>query len=358
VIVLYLAAIALISGRLSLEQLAPFHTGYLIAGACVLNVLLLSRFRIFDAYFQWYTGLLSCTALTAVLNVAPSIEDPELKLAAHAGAMYATIIVYSMSKLRFYVATFWCVLAALLHLLLVLWQGWSTSLLQVQAYLIGANIIGMGIVYLIEHRERTMFLQSLLLEIDKIEQERLYEAVQKLSREDPLTGLANRRYFEETLTQEWSRCRRDHKPLSVILLDVDHFKAFNDLYGHPAGDDCLARVGRALSLEASRTGELVGRYGGEEFILIYPGLDFEQLQVSLQRIRQRIHDLALPHAGSRVATFVTASMGGATAFPDEILKPSELISAADQMLYEAKRAGRDGYRCRLLTTSKAAVIAL
>jgi diguanylate cyclase (GGDEF)-like protein len=141
---------------------------------------------------------------------------------------------------------------------------------------------------------------------------------------------------------------RDNKSLSVILLDVDYFKQFNDCYGHQAGDHCLVQIAKALKKEASRTGELVGRYGGEEFIILYPNTDEEQVRISLQRIRQRIHDLHILHEDSKASQIVTASMGAATTVPVKTLHPEKLVSAADEMLYKAKGEGRDcWYNIRL-----------
>lgn len=343
VVITYLLMGGLVFGQFPLAQLGSFTSSYILAGTCLVILIVLTRIPILHPYFHWYSGSLSMLALVAILNVPPTIDNPEIKLAAYAGSIYTIIIIYAMSKMRFFVATFWCLLAGVIHLVLLHLQQMHENFTSFQAYFLAANVIGMGISYIIEHRERAMFLQALLLDIDKIEQERLYQDVQKLSREDPLTGLANRRYFDEKLAQEWSRCRRDNKPLSVILLDIDYFKPYNDFYGHQAGDRCIVQVARALKQEASRTGELVGRYGGEEFILLYPNTGEDQLCTSLQRIRQRINDLKIPHERSSVAPHVTASIGGATVFPSENLLPEKLVNRADKMLYQVKTSGRDGW---------------
>ena len=348
VVITYLLLGSLVFGQFEQDKLGNFPLSYLVAGGCLLAIIILSRFEQMTRFFHWYTGVLGTVGLLSVMNIAQSVEDPQLKLGAYAASIYTIIIIYSMSKMRFYVATFWCHLAGLLHLLSLKLAGLNESFTSFQAYFVGANLIGMGISYVIEHRERAMFIQSLLLDIDKIEQEKLNRDLERLSREDPLTGLANRRYFDERLSQEWSRCMRDQKPLSVILLDVDFFKQFNDTYGHQAGDHCLVQIAKALKKEASRTGELVGRYGGEEFIILYPSTDDEQVRISLQRIRQRIHDLAILHEDSRAGHVVTASMGAATTVPVKSLHPEKLVSAADEMLYKAKAEGRDcWYNLRL-----------
>lgn len=341
VVLTYLFLGSLVYGQFKPGELGSFTSSYLFAGACLLGVILLSRIQACAQYFHWYTGIFATIGLVTIMNVAHTVEDPQIKLAAYAGSIYAIIVIYAMSKMRFYVATFWCHLAGLLHLVLLDLQDASEPFTSFQAYFVAANLIGMGISYIIEHRERAMFIQSLLLDIDKIEQEKLNKDLEKLSREDSLTGLANRRYFDERLSQEWSRCMRDQKPLSVILLDVDFFKQFNDCYGHQAGDHCLVQIAKALKKEASRTGELVGRYGGEEFIILYPNTDEEQIKISLQRIRQRIHDLHILHEDSKASHEVTASMGAATTVPVKSLHPDKLVSAADERLYKAKAEGRD-----------------
>lgn len=341
VVLTYLMLGTLVFGQFDQEKLGNFTASYLFTGGCLVGVILLSRFKQLASYFHWYTGALATIGLTTIMNVAHSVVDPEVKLAAYAGSIYAIIMIYAMSKMRFYVATFWCHLAGLIHLISLNLMGANEPFTSFQAYFVAANLIGMGISYIIEHRERAMFIQSLLLDIDKIEQEKLNSDLKRLSREDSLTGLANRRYFGERLSQEWSRCMRDKKPLSLVLLDIDFFKQFNDCYGHQAGDHCLVQIAKALKKEASRTGELVGRYGGEEFIILYPNSDEEQIRISLQRIRQRIKDLHILHEDSKARHEVTASMGAATTIPVKTLHPDKLVSAADEMLYKAKAEGRD-----------------
>ena len=166
----------------------------------------------------------------------------------------------------------------------------------------------------------------------------------RLASIDGLTGLANRRSFDETLDQEWRRSRRNRTPLSLALIDIDFFKRYNDHYGHQAGDDCLKTVAATLAHAAERPGEIVARYGGEEFAVVLPLCDVATARALAEKMRKRVADLALPHAGSLIGDHVTISCGVATltgepieAMPDE----ASLITAADQALYAAKEAGRD-----------------
>jgi diguanylate cyclase (GGDEF)-like protein len=158
---------------------------------------------------------------------------------------------------------------------------------------------------------------------------------------DSLTGLANRRAFDERLSQEWSRCQRSETSLSLILLDVDHFKSYNDHYGHGQGDACLTTVARALASSQMRAYDLVARYGGEEFVVILPDADLIGAQQIAERLRLAVYDLAHPHATSPVADRVTISLGVACTVPQTSATAAQLLRAADRFLYEAKRAGRN-----------------
>jgi diguanylate cyclase (GGDEF)-like protein len=158
---------------------------------------------------------------------------------------------------------------------------------------------------------------------------------------DGLTGVANRRHFDEALEQEWRRCGRTGTPLAVVLFDVDHFKTFNDHYGHQAGDDCLRRVGQALAAGMQRGGELLARYGGEEFAAVLPGADLTEAQHTAERLRRLVSDCAIPHERSATARVVTVSAGVAAAVPAKDGLAELLVAAADAALYQAKNEGRN-----------------
>ena len=158
---------------------------------------------------------------------------------------------------------------------------------------------------------------------------------------DALTGIPNRRRFDEVITQAWAMASRQQCPLSVFLLDVDHFKLFNDHYGHQAGDACLAQVGRTLAQSITRASDLVARYGGEEFIAVLPGTPLEGALEMAETLRKAVEALALPHAHSSAAAHVTVSLGVASGIPSSGTDPKELIEKADQALYRAKQGGRN-----------------
>jgi diguanylate cyclase (GGDEF)-like protein len=157
---------------------------------------------------------------------------------------------------------------------------------------------------------------------------------------DMLSGLANRRGLQSRLEFEWLRASQNRQALALMMIDVDHFKMFNDTYGHLEGDACLTRLGETLAGIANETMGFAARYGGEEFCLLLPNQSCEQAMQVGELVRAEISDLAMPHATSP-HQHVTVSIGVACATPDETQQPSDLIEAADAALYAAKRRGRN-----------------
>jgi diguanylate cyclase (GGDEF)-like protein len=166
------------------------------------------------------------------------------------------------------------------------------------------------------------------------------EQLLKQARADGLTGIANRRYFDEVLDQEIRRATRTGMPLSLILCDIDYFKAYNDARGHLAGDQCLRQVAETLRETFHRAGDLVARYGGEEFAVIMPATDSQAAVHMAKKLRRNLQALALPHGASAVDSCVTLSAGVTTVTPDGRNSPQALIAAADEALYRAKANGR------------------
>lgn len=165
--------------------------------------------------------------------------------------------------------------------------------------------------------------------------------LQALSATDGLTGLANRRSFDQAWEQEWQRAVRQGLPLAVAMVDVDQFKAYNDHYGHQMGDLCLKIVAQTLAHAVQRAGELVARYGGEEFVVILPGLSGEDALAAMERIRAAMQDQGLPHAKADQAGVVTLSIGVASCVPQQGSHAAELVQAADVAMYQAKQQGRN-----------------
>ena len=165
--------------------------------------------------------------------------------------------------------------------------------------------------------------------------------LQTESRTDPLTGLANRRYLEHALAAEWNRCRRSEAPLSCVMLDIDHFKPFNDHYGHDGGDRALKAVAEVLNNSSRRAGDVAARYGGEEFVLLLPETGSDGAATVAELLKQAVNNKAIEHKASPLADILTVSLGVVTLLPDSDRTPDELCKAADLALYEAKRLGRN-----------------
>lgn len=168
------------------------------------------------------------------------------------------------------------------------------------------------------------------------------EQLRQLSSLDELTGVANRRQFEMTIRQEFRRAMRNKSSLSVIMIDIDNFKAYNDIYGHQAGDDCLRQVAKALSSVLKRPNDLLARYGGEEFVVILPETGSKGGRSLAESLRRAVEILKIPHRyASQSGLQVTISLGVSTLVPQRDEDPTKLIAAADQALYQSKRAGRN-----------------
>ncbi len=169
------------------------------------------------------------------------------------------------------------------------------------------------------------------------------ELLEQLSVTDALTGLANRRQFDRHLHAEWQRSMRNELPLSLLLIDVDHFKRYNDHYGHVAGDACLRQLAGILYDCAQRSGELVARYGGEEFAVLLPGADSAAAMVVAQRCMDELAAARIAHANSPVSDCLTCSIGVATVVARQELVPESLVRSADEALYQVKSSGRAHY---------------
>lgn len=175
-------------------------------------------------------------------------------------------------------------------------------------------------------------------------QQRLAQAnkiLQRLSSLDGLTGISNRRRFDQLLKKEWLRAIRHSSSISIIMIDIDFFKLFNDTYGHQGGDDCLKQVAETLESSIHRETDMVARYGGEEFVAILPETGVQGALEVAKKMRSQIEGQHIPHKSSKITDHLTISVGVATAIPERGSKPEALIAAADQALYEAKNNGRN-----------------
>jgi len=197
-----------------------------------------------------------------------------------------------------------------------------------------------GEIYPMKSLQERNFELELLVEERTLELEEANKKLEAISNTDWLTGIFNRRYFDRMLAQEWNRAQRNGMPLALVILDVDHFKLYNDRYEHLAGDACLQALARTLEQTAQRTGEFAARYGGEEFVVLLPNTNGHDVLEIARRIQRAVWALALPHEETS-SGIITVSLGVASMMPSDRHNPDELVRRADSALYRAKKSGRN-----------------
>jgi len=240
-------------------------------------------------------------------------------------------IIYVYLPIRFFVAAG---LAAAFSVVAPAWWFFVAGttlpleqMLRASVWLVFANALGFLAANSIQRAQRERYAQSLLLK--------------ELLSTDAMTGIGNRRRFDDALEREWRRCSRSGKPLSLLMIDVDHFKAYNDHHGHLQGDECLRQVAKLLVESVGRPADLVARYGGEEFVCLLPEIAEEGARAVAAKCMMAIARAAIPHAGLPAAAKLTISIGAATGHEVALHSPGALVALADKLLYCAKRAGRD-----------------
>jgi diguanylate cyclase (GGDEF)-like protein len=216
--------------------------------------------------------------------------------------------------------------------------------LEAQSTIALVNAVGAALTlvanYRFERAERTQYLNLLRENLRNHDIVRANDILSVQSRTDFLTGVLNRRAFDENFYEAFRSCRAEGRPLSVLLADIDHFKAYNDRFGHLEGDKCLIAVARAIAAAVEPGAGFAGRFGGEEFAVVLHGPGFESVPLLTERIRSALTALAIAHPGSR-SGYVTLSLGVATLNPSCPESPEDLLLRADAALYRAKRKGRD-----------------
>jgi diguanylate cyclase (GGDEF)-like protein len=246
-----------------------------------------------------------------------------------------------------------------LFVLLVAWFGGEQLVVRpIRALVRTATLFGRGDLHvratndswLPEFKPLAVALDDMALKLAGREEELRIanEHLEELASLDGLTGLANRRGFDRQLEHEWKRATKQHEPIALMMIDIDHFKLYNDRYGHVAGDTCLRSVGEALSLVTLENAVLVARYGGEEFALLLPGLDLASITSLAEEARRSIEDLCIAHAEAPCG-YVTISIGVESVIPRNGQDTADLVEAADRALYAAKRCGRNRVATNLPT---------
>lgn len=231
---------------------------------------------------------------------------------------------------------------------LLLAQKFSQALEQQEVATTKLQDINIHLDELVSKRTAALEASREQIEQQKIDLEAANCSLRLLTLKDPLTGLWNRRQYDAIIQKEWHRALRHKRPISMLLLDIDYFKAYNDCYGHSAGDACLARVAQAIQSCFKRASDLVARYGGEEFVVIMPELVKDEAMRMAHFVQDTVAELCIPHECSNVGSWVTVSVGVTSCIPRIDSSPEDLFFTVDKALYEAKEGGRSQVKFRSL----------
>lgn len=305
----------------------------------VLLVVFLMRFPGVQRHYQWPVALTGGLTIGMILLASLMLESARLRLAASYVSLSTITIVVLALRLSLHVSAQCVGSGALLASVAGLVMNAPADWPLFYWYSLGGLIVTLFIGAVHERQERIGFLQGLLLEHESGERERLNAILARHAAEDQLTGLPNRRHFNEVLLREWERSSRTKKPLALLFMDVDYFKRYNDSLGHLAGDDCLAAIAQAIASALRRPADMAARYGGEEFVVLLPETEVAGAMDVAQRVLAAVDARALPHPASAVAPHVTMSIGVAVMVPQGN-RPQMLVDTADAALYEAKGRGR------------------
>lgn len=289
--------------------------------------------------FQIWLGLLIVIVLLDKLYIALALKNIQL-VQYHMGATIMIVVIDILAlRLTTSVATFSCLTAGFLAWFAA-YKTLNSYDLYILLYFFTTVVICGAIALLVERQDKLLFLHKVVL-LHRVEaQEDINNELSLLSQIDGLSGLANRRYFDQMLVQEWSRAQRDKTMLSIIFIDIDFFKIYNDTYGHLAGDECIKKVSLALSSVVVRPADLVARYGGEEFIVLLPNTEVEGAVHIAEQMLSVVDRAKIPHKGSLILENVSVSIGVASCTPLKSIQATDLINAADMALYQAKSNGR------------------
>lgn len=261
----------------------------------------------------------------------------------HAGFMVVIVYGNMVQRLRFWYALASSLMIYAVHIAcVVMLPAFNPRLTLPLLALIGSAVVfSLMVTHALERDQRRRYLLNLTQNFVLKELGDVRSRLQRLSRMDALTGLYNRRYFQSYFENVWQRAQHDGSDVAIIMMDVDHFKNYNDRYGHQAGDVCLAKVAEAMRQCLRQPGDLVARFGGEEFIAVLPKANLAMALAAAERVRLAIAALQIPHADSSAAAVVTASLGVASLAVQAGQVDASLIRSADDALYQAKREGRN-----------------
>lgn len=325
------------------EQVNIWLKWYGWVGIIVLIAWGFSWFEEMHQWFDWYATIGSTIAIAISFTIVNLVHDEQGSVLLHAAIMYAVVIVYGFVGLRFYVAILAGWVGGALGTLISMYFSDEIAWTLLNRTYTFSSFLGMALAYVTDRHHRENYLQSCLLELHRIEMVQQTQQLEVMSRQDALTGIANRRYLDEMLEEEWYRAMRHQTPLSVMMIDIDYFKAYNDSLGHLAGDQCLIKIAHAITKVATRSGELVARYGGEEFVILLPMTTQHHAIRQAERLLRAIKNTAIPHPASAISQHITLSIGVVTYVPQMNEDVNDFLYCADHALYKAKSRGRDGY---------------
>ena len=345
IIILYLYLSLGIYQVLPEDQVIPWISLYGWVGVIIFVAWLMSFVKRFNSWFDYYVCIGSTLSVAISFIVVNGLEGVQNTVLFHTAMMYAVVIIYGFVGLRFYPALIAGWLGGLIGLIVSNHMNATIDWTLLNRTYTFSSFLGMSLAYFIDRQHREHFLKDCIIEHNHLELVQQAQQLSKLSQIDALTGLANRRYLDEILQNEWERAIRYTKPITAMMIDIDYFKFYNDALGHVQGDDCLKRIAFMLnSSTSSQQDVLVARYGGEEFLLIFPQTNEQQAKQWAEQLIKSMHQLALPHPSSPISSYVTLSIGVATIIPSYAESISEFITSADHALYLAKHRGRDQYQ--------------
>ena len=313
-----------------------------IVGPVLLIVAFLSYSRFYHQ-IQQELILLSAIGLSlGVLGITYHMPEPMRTMYIN-GIILVMIYALCFSRMRFWNAIkFTAVNFIAINFLLMLETDTTISLALAHNYifLVGCTLLLVN-NYFLEYAERQEYLQDLIIKTENKQLEIINDRLHQLANQDGLTGLANFRHFDSMLAAEWTRGLRYSYPISLIIVDIDYFKALNDTYGHQYGDDSIMAVANSLKPMARRPGDLSARFGGDEFVIMLVDTDNVNSMRIAEEIRTNVASLQLCNENSKAASFVTITCGVATIVPDQNTDPNTLFKQADDALYLAKQRGRN-----------------
>ncbi|HBT2026391.1 TPA: GGDEF domain-containing protein [Acinetobacter baumannii] len=347
ILILYLFLSFGIYQVLPTEQVLSWLSYYSWVGIIVLIAWILSFIKKLNQWFDYYVGIGSSAAVAITFILINVLENGQDNVLFHAAMMYAIVIIYGAVGMRFYTAIIAGWVGGLIGILVSTYLNGDIDWTFLNRTYTFSSFLGMTLAYATDRQHRENYLQNCMIELNRIELMQQAQQLSLLSQQDALTGLANRRYLDETLDNEWRSALRHETPLTIMMVDIDFFKPYNDSLGHLKGDQCLKDIATAISSIAARSGDLVARYGGEEFLLLFPMTNAQQAKIQAERLMNAIKKIAIVHPCSSVSPYVTISVGVATTIPRLNDSISAFVSRADHALYQAKTNGRNQYQIAL-----------